>query len=65
VRRYTGIGTLGEIRTAGLDVGDDVRPRAQGSGSGVFLTQQDAEAAQAILAPRVRSCWIEMLPVVL
>jgi hypothetical protein len=48
-----------------VDLGDDVRPRAQGSGSGVFLTQQDAEAAQAILAPKVRSCWIEMLPVVL
>ncbi|MEJ3742614.1 hypothetical protein WEI85_04870 [Actinomycetes bacterium KLBMP 9797] len=45
-----------------VDVGDDGRPHA--SGSGVFLTQQDAEAAQAILAPKVRSCWIEMLPVV-
>jgi hypothetical protein len=33
-------------------VGDDVRPHAQGSGSGVFLTQQDAETAQAILAPQ-------------
>lgn len=45
-----------------VDVGDDVRPRI--SGSGVFLTRQDAEAAQAILAPKVRSCWIETLPVV-
>lgn len=45
-----------------VDVGDDVRPHV--AGSGVFLTQQDAEAAQAILAPKVRSCWIEMLPVV-
>jgi hypothetical protein len=44
-----------------VEVGDDVRPHV--SGSGVFLTQQDAEAAQAILAPKVRSCWIEMLPV--
>ncbi|WP_433618319.1 hypothetical protein ACQP2P_20785 [Dactylosporangium sp. CA-139114] len=46
-----------------VDVGDDVRPHK--SGSGVFLTQQDAEAAQAILAPKVPSCWIEMLPVVM
>jgi hypothetical protein len=45
-----------------VDVGDDVRPHM--SGSGVFLTQQDAEAAQAILAPKVRSCWIETLPIV-
>jgi hypothetical protein len=43
-----------------VDVGDDVRPHV--SGSGVFLTQQDA-AARAILAPKVRSCWIDMLPV--
>jgi hypothetical protein len=45
-----------------VDLDDDVRPRV--SGSGVFLTQQDAEAAQAILAPKVRSCWIGTLPVV-
>lgn len=45
-----------------VDVGDDVRPQV--SGSGVFLTQQDAEAARVILAPKVQSCWIEMLPVV-
>lgn len=46
-----------------VDVGVDGRPQV--SGSGVFLTQRDAEAAQAILAPKVRSCWIEMLPVAL
>ncbi|MEV0903200.1 hypothetical protein [Actinoplanes sp. NPDC049802] len=45
-----------------VDVGRDVRPHV--SGSGVFLTQQDAEAAQAILAPKVKSCWIEVLPIV-
>lgn len=46
-----------------VEAGADARPH--GSGSGVFLTRQDAEAAQAILAPKVRSCWIETLPVVL
>jgi hypothetical protein len=45
-----------------VNVGHEERPRV--SGSGVFLTQQDAEAAQAILSPKVKSCWIEMLPIV-
>lgn len=43
------------------DVGDGGQVRV--SGSGVFLTRQDADAAQAILAPKVRSCWVETLPV--
>ncbi|MFG1839566.1 hypothetical protein ACGFH8_14135 [Micromonospora sp. NPDC049175] len=43
------------------DVGQDERPKI--SGAGVFLTEADAEEAQALLAPKVASCWIEMLPV--
>ncbi|WP_219516739.1 hypothetical protein [Nonomuraea ceibae] len=33
------------------------------SGSGVFLTLEDAEEAKAALAPHVADCWIETLPV--
>ncbi|NUW34339.1 hypothetical protein HTZ77_23285 [Nonomuraea sp. SMC257] len=33
------------------------------SGSGVFLTREDAEEAKAALAPLVADCWIETLPV--
>lgn len=33
------------------------------SGSGVFLTQEDAEDAKAALDPHVIDCWIETLPV--
>ncbi|RAN94417.1 hypothetical protein GAR05_04939 [Micromonospora saelicesensis] len=43
------------------DMGQDDRPKV--SGAGVFLTQADAEEAQALLAPKVTSCWIEMLAV--
>ncbi|MEU7770371.1 hypothetical protein AB0C44_03480 [Micromonospora taraxaci] len=43
------------------DVGQDDRPKI--SGAGVFLTQEDADEAQTLLAPKVASCWIEMLPV--
>ncbi|PYC74988.1 hypothetical protein C7C45_03625 [Micromonospora arborensis] len=43
------------------DVGSENRPKI--SGAGVFLTEADAEEAQALLAPKVASCWIETLPV--
>ncbi|MET7670191.1 hypothetical protein [Micromonospora luteifusca] len=43
------------------DVGHENRPKV--SGAGVFLTQEDAEEAQTLLAPKVASCWIETLPV--
>ncbi|KAB8189536.1 hypothetical protein FH608_038725 [Nonomuraea phyllanthi] len=33
------------------------------SGSGVFLTHEDAEEAIAVLAPHVADCWIETLPI--
>ncbi|MGN9842039.1 hypothetical protein ACTMTI_28330 [Nonomuraea sp. H19] len=33
------------------------------SGSGVFLTHEDAEEAKAVLEPHVADCWIETLPV--
>lgn len=35
------------------------------SGAGVFLTQEDAEDAQAQLAPKVTDCWIEALSIAL
>ena len=43
------------------DVGHGTGPKI--SGAGVFLTRADAEEAQTLLAPKVASCWIEMLPV--
>ncbi|MGN9785301.1 hypothetical protein ACTMTF_27990 [Nonomuraea sp. ZG12] len=33
------------------------------SGSGVFLTHEDAEEAKAVLAAHVADCWIETLPI--
>lgn len=33
------------------------------AGSGVFLTEADAEDARALLAPKVTDCWIETLPI--
>lgn len=41
----------------GLRDGPDI------SGSGVFLTQEDAEEAKSALAPHVADCWIETLPI--
>lgn len=33
------------------------------TGAGVFLTQADAEDAQAQIAPKVADCWVETLPI--
>jgi hypothetical protein len=35
------------------------------SGAGVFVTREDAEDAQTMIASKVVDCWIEQLPIAL